>query len=54
MKAPNITHFKAQVIQRELTNHTEMLTNDLRAVGLLKGHTISLRKVDVGCLSQGC
>lgn len=52
MKAPNITHFKAQVIQREL-NHTEMLTNDLRAVGLLKGHTISLGKVDVGCLSQG-
>lgn len=30
-----------------------MLTNDLRSIGLLKGHTISLGEVNVGCcLSQ--
>lgn len=32
-----------------------MLTEDLRGIGLIKGHTITLGEVDVGCrLSEGC
>ena len=30
-----------------------MLTKDLRGIGLIKGHTITLGEVDVG-LSEGC